>query len=326
PSQDMHLTSYLLASLIGSTLTIIPMSTLRNAAGDSQQKGMFSSIGAKALVLFCVLQILPTFISGSIGAIEMYVPLSLAPWQQIASFASCGLLLALFAYACSAKRLPDTMLSALPILLTLCMVLPLGTAKTFTPKPLFILATQLGGNFEILNIYHTRSRYHTRTAAFVFFGQTLVFFGLFAGSMLASGILSNANIEIIESGFYTSFALGGLLVLLAGLVLLLLKTQSEVRVTPNKLPDTLPESTEQPASFSPNEQAIEKLSKHYRLTSRESDMIGYLLSGYSRQKISQELFIAESTVKSHINNLYTKLDIHKRDELLDLVNEFRNKE
>ncbi|MEG0505010.1 MAG: hypothetical protein RR547_10240, partial [Raoultibacter sp.] len=43
PSQDMHLTSYLLASLIGSTLTIIPMSTLRNAAGDSQQKGMFSS-------------------------------------------------------------------------------------------------------------------------------------------------------------------------------------------------------------------------------------------------------------------------------------------
>ncbi|MEG0759808.1 MAG: helix-turn-helix transcriptional regulator, partial [Raoultibacter sp.] len=119
---------------------------------------------------------------------------------------------------------------------------------------------------------------------------------------------------------------GGLLVLLAGLVLLLLKTQSEVRVTPNKLPDTLPESTEQPASFSPNEQAIEKLSKHYRLTSRESDMIGYLLSGYSRQKISQELFIAESTVKSHINNLYTKLDIHKRDELLDLVNEFRNKE
>lgn len=52
-------------------------------------------------------------------------------------------------------------------------------------------------------------------------------------------------------------------------------------------------------------------------------MILYLLSGYSRQKIAQELFIAESTVKSHINNLYKKLGIHKRDDLLDMVVEFQ---
>lgn len=51
------------------------------------------------------------------------------------------------------------------------------------------------------------------------------------------------------------------------------------------------------------------------LTSQERTIMIKIAEGKSNKEIAAELFISLSTVKTHINNLYKKLDVGSRDEL-----------
>lgn len=54
------------------------------------------------------------------------------------------------------------------------------------------------------------------------------------------------------------------------------------------------------------------------LTAREAEIVGFYLKGYSNQQIAQCLHIAPSTVKVHSRNIYEKLKIKSRIELIFL--------
>lgn len=58
----------------------------------------------------------------------------------------------------------------------------------------------------------------------------------------------------------------------------------------------------------------------YNITNREKEVISFLLKGYSYKKISEELFISLSTVKTHIRNIYKKTEVKNKIELLNLLN------
>ena len=45
----------------------------------------------------------------------------------------------------------------------------------------------------------------------------------------------------------------------------------------------------------------------------------YLCKGRSRPYIAETLYLSENTVRTHSRRIYAKLDIHNRQELLDLV-------
>lgn len=60
----------------------------------------------------------------------------------------------------------------------------------------------------------------------------------------------------------------------------------------------------------------------YRMTGRESEITGLILKGKSNQEISDELFISIGTVKHHIYNIYTKLDVERRSQLMRTYLEF----
>ena len=47
--------------------------------------------------------------------------------------------------------------------------------------------------------------------------------------------------------------------------------------------------------------------------------MAFLAEGYSRTHIRDALGISEGTVKAHVAHLYQKMGIHRKDELLDLV-------
>lgn len=62
---------------------------------------------------------------------------------------------------------------------------------------------------------------------------------------------------------------------------------------------------------------LDELAQRYFLSSREVDILRLLVSGRSGPYIAEELCISSNTVKTHIRHIYTKLDVHDRQELLD---------
>lgn len=63
------------------------------------------------------------------------------------------------------------------------------------------------------------------------------------------------------------------------------------------------------------------LAQKSGLTSRETEILELLAHGRSKAYIADAFIISENTVRSHVKHLYAKLDVHNRQELLNLVEE-----
>jgi len=70
-----------------------------------------------------------------------------------------------------------------------------------------------------------------------------------------------------------------------------------------------------PASLEPDTLSKEFLSK-YAITEREREIILKVMQGKSNADIAGELFISLATVKTHLHNIYTKIGIDSRYDLL----------
>lgn len=64
---------------------------------------------------------------------------------------------------------------------------------------------------------------------------------------------------------------------------------------------------------------VKKVARMYLLTERETDILFELAKGNSPAYIQSKYFISAGTVKTHIRNVYRKLDIHKRNDLLRMI-------
>lgn len=67
----------------------------------------------------------------------------------------------------------------------------------------------------------------------------------------------------------------------------------------------------------------EKVARDFGLSSRETEVLVLLYKGRSRKAISETLVIAPATTQGHINHIYQKMDIHKRDELIDYIDNYQ---
>lgn len=67
------------------------------------------------------------------------------------------------------------------------------------------------------------------------------------------------------------------------------------------------------------EEALERIALDYGLTARETQVFVYAFRGYSLQHIADLDVVSINTVKSHWKNLYRKLDVHTRQEFIDLA-------
>ena len=55
------------------------------------------------------------------------------------------------------------------------------------------------------------------------------------------------------------------------------------------------------------------------LSSRERQILRLVMVGYMNSQIAQQLFLAESTVKSHLSSAFAKLGVRSRNEAVDLL-------
>lgn len=67
------------------------------------------------------------------------------------------------------------------------------------------------------------------------------------------------------------------------------------------------------------EERCDELARRYALTAREREILGYLAQGYTGSYIGDELLISPNTVRTHIHNIYRKIGIATRDDILRLV-------
>ena len=59
------------------------------------------------------------------------------------------------------------------------------------------------------------------------------------------------------------------------------------------------------------------LVSQLELSKRELEILSLLAQGYSNQEIAAKLFVSLSTVKTHIQNLFEKLDVKRRIQAVE---------
>lgn len=65
--------------------------------------------------------------------------------------------------------------------------------------------------------------------------------------------------------------------------------------------------------------ACEQFSSECGLTARESEVLIYLAEGQTRTDIEKRVFLSSNTVKTHMRHIYSKLDLHSQEELIEKV-------
>lgn len=75
-----------------------------------------------------------------------------------------------------------------------------------------------------------------------------------------------------------------------------------------------------------DEAAITRIQESFGLSRRETDTLRLAARSKSAKEIAESLFVAESTVNSHIKGIYRKCDVHSRQELIALVNRFKREQ
>lgn len=68
------------------------------------------------------------------------------------------------------------------------------------------------------------------------------------------------------------------------------------------------------------ENQVETVAREFGLTEREFEILALLYEGDTNQSIADELVISINTVKRHIQNIYRKLSVSSRVELVHVIN------
>ena len=127
------------------------------------------------------------------------------------------------------------------------------------------------------------------TFVFVFFGFLWVKFRAFSFSDVISGI------ERVEASHVAACAAAAA------------ETNSD-QLEPEQSAETI-------------DDRCERIGLARGLTPREREIFAMLAKGRNGRFIMEHYVISRNTVKSHIKHIYTKLDVHSQQELIDMVEE-----
>lgn len=78
-----------------------------------------------------------------------------------------------------------------------------------------------------------------------------------------------------------------------------------------------------PSPQSATERACRALAQAHDLSLRERDVLDLMATGMTGKEIATELTLSYNTVKSHIRHIYAKLDVHRKQDLADLIDQQR---
>lgn len=149
----------------------------------------------------------------------------------------------------------------------------------------------------------------------------LVFSGLvLQTTRVVERILEMNSIKLLPSRYVSIELIGALFALTA---IVFIAKEFNRLLSADRLDNQDTESGE--LSSGEKELDLQEFGASYKLTAREQDILIYLIRGYSVSQICEEACIAQGTVKKHTYNIYQKVDVKNRVQLLTKINEFRYK-
>lgn len=134
----------------------------------------------------------------------------------------------------------------------------------------------------------------------------LAILGIFLGARIARLVSNNAVVLVVLTTLY------GVWLMLSGCFAswrLTVGTETEE--------GTGPSDAQAVESF---EERVERLSVEAGLSPREREIVQYIGRGHSSVYVAKTLLISESTVYTHVRNIYRKFGVSSREELIQLLN------
>lgn len=126
--------------------------------------------------------------------------------------------------------------------------------------------------------------------------------------MYQSGLLDRLS----AWSLVTPLAAGGSFAIAAGSIGLLAAFSSRAVSTANERHDSWQESL------------CRKATAAFDITPRELDVVVLTYRGLSAKRTAEHLLVSESTVKAHLAHVYRKLAVHSKQELIELIDGYRN--
>lgn len=133
--------------------------------------------------------------------------------------------------------------------------------------------------------------------------------------VLAVVVLFNILIWLVEQFVKTGFEFLSVSYVMSGLLLLFLYSMIQDY---DKLIEQFRNSEKEGPVFD-FEKIENELPEMGTLSNREKEVFQMLLTDKKRKEIADELCITENTVKKHTSNIFVKLDVSSRAELLDKI-------
>lgn len=132
--------------------------------------------------------------------------------------------------------------------------------------------------------------------------------------VLTGNLAGSRASELVTGGTLSVFVMVlGLVCLLSFAALLVPQQRTK--------PPALVQASENRPETSRVEQRCRQLARECCLSAREAEILGYLAKGRSQPYIREELLLSKNTVATHVKHLYQKLDVHSRQEILDMFKE-----
>lgn len=138
------------------------------------------------------------------------------------------------------------------------------------------------------------------------FGRALIAGSGFLGSTIAYLVMPHLMYNLAES-FFISVVLAIILIVLCNSIL---TTENFSKLWEEKEPEKLPFRERCFAVF-----------EEKGLSPRQQEIAFLIACGHDAAYISEKLYISVGTINSHRNRIYKRLDIHSRQELLNMVSE-----
>ncbi len=125
-----------------------------------------------------------------------------------------------------------------------------------------------------------------------------------------------------ESAFSGTSSIIGLIILFAAFITFFACTNDGAQADSPALKTTQPEvakpQEEQPVRR-PFREALEQVAQEAGLTPTETTVFNLIARGHNAESVRQELTVSINTAKTHIRNIYAKLNVHSQQELLERV-------